>query len=146
MEKISIKKAELSDLDKIIQIQNISNENILRSDSIEADISNNNCIYYLAYTNNTFIGYIGCSYIIDTMDILSILVIPEFRKLGVATLLLNSIIDFCKQNSITKILLEVKKSNFSAIQLYEKLQFIKISTRENYYKDEDALIYELNLN
>ena len=39
-------------------------------------------------------------------------------------------------------MLEVRQSNFKAINLYEKCGFKVIYVRKNYYKDENALIME----
>ena len=67
----------------------------------------------------------------------------EYENNGIATLLLNTVFNFAKENNITRIFLEVRPSNIHAIKLYEKNDFKTISTRKNYYKDnnEDAIIY-----
>ena len=41
-----------------------------------------------------------------------------------------------------KVLLEVRESNISAINLYSKCGFKEINRRKNYYDGEDAIIME----
>ena len=38
------------------------------------------------------------------------------------------------------ITLEVRESNYPAINLYKKFGFTKLAIRKNYYKNEDALL------
>ena len=67
-------------------------------------------------------------------------------KKGIASSLLSNIYSFCINNGIIKILLEVRKSNIIAQNLYEKQGFKKISERKKYYDNiEDAYIYEKEL-
>ena len=62
--------------------------------------------------------------------------------MGIASLLISNLIQFCTENNITKILLEVRELNTPAQKLYEKFGFKKISIRKKYYNNEDAYIYE----
>ena len=53
-----------------------------------------------------------------------------------------------KENGAGRMLLEVRKSNKAAIDLYEKYQFTRLGERKNYYSNptEDAIIMECVLN
>lgn len=77
---------------------------------------------------------------IDCFEIMKIAVLPEYRNRGVARELLEKI-------KIKDIFLEVRQSNEPAINFYLKNGFEKISTRKNYYKDndEDAIIMKLEV-
>lgn len=145
MEKNSIVKASIKNLDDIINIQRLSNENLVSFDNLKNDLENDNCLYFIYYKNNIPIAFIGTSFVIDTMDLLYVLVLPEYRKQHIATKLLKEIEDFCINNNISKILLEVRSKNSPAINFYEKHNFKKISIRKNYYKNDDALIYEKSI-
>ena len=47
--------------------------------------------------------------------------------------------------SCKKIFLEVKDSNIKAKRLYSDFKFNRTGTHLNFYKDEDAAIYELSI-
>lgn len=145
MENININLATLKQTEEILSILNSSCENLISKENLENDLKNERCLYYIAYFKNLPIAYIGTSYIYEDMDIIDIVVTPEYRKKGIASLLMNKVIYFCRENNIKRILLEVRKNNAPALSLYNKFKFTKISTRKNYYKDQDAYIYELKL-
>lgn len=141
---ITIKKLEKNDINKILQIEKSQNVTILKETVILDDMSNsNNTLYLGAIYNDIIVGYIAITYVIDTIDILSIVTMKNYENIGVATLLLEYIFNFAKKNNVNKIFLEVRTSNTKAINLYEKNNFKLISKRKNYYTDtkEDALIY-----
>lgn len=140
---ITIKKLEKNDINKILQIEKSQNVTILKETVILDDMSNsNNTLYFGAIYNDIIVGYIAITYVIDTIDILSIVTMKSYENIGVATLLLEYIFNFAKKNNVNKIFLEVRTSNTKAINLYEKNNFKLISKRKNYYTDtkEDALI------
>ena len=141
---ITIKKLEKNDINKILQIEKSQNVTILKETVILDDMSNsNNTLYFGAIYNDIIVGYIAITYVIDTIDILSIVTMKNYENVGVATLLLKYIFNFAKKNNVNKIFLEVRTSNTKAINLYEKNNFKLISKRRSYYTDnkEDALIY-----
>jgi ribosomal-protein-alanine N-acetyltransferase len=41
------------------------------------------------------------------------------------------------------VILEVRESNIAAINLYKSVGFSQYGKRENYYKNEDAILFEL---
>lgn len=146
MEKVNnieIVKTNLSHLDAIDKIQKEHPHNILSTLAIQNDLKSNNYYYISALNNGNLIGFTGISILTDHVDILAIVVDKEFTKQGIATLMLNHIISFCNNNKFNKIFLEVREDNYSAIKLYKKFDFKKITIRKNYYKDNNsnALIY-----
>jgi len=114
--------------------------------SLKNDLTNSNCYYIVAKINNDVVGYAGLQLLVDHADITAIAVSKNHLKKGIATLLLNKLIEKCKGLHMDKMFLEVRTSNTPAINLYEKLGFKKISTRKNYYENnEDAYIYQKDL-
>lgn len=138
---IVITKMDISDILEVKNLETFQNINILSKKSMKNDLNDNNYLYFIAKLDNEIIGYIAISKILDIVDILSVVVKEEYKRKGVATLLLEYIF---KLDNVSKIMLEVRKSNTIAQTLYEKLDFKKIHTRENYYSEnhEDAYIYE----
>ncbi len=114
--------------------------------------------FFLAYLENdpeTLIGYImwriergpssfGLSYV-KKGHLVSLAVLKQFRRLGVASELLRKSMQAVEEYSVSEFVLEVRASNTGAIRLYEQThKFQKIRIVGNYYKDgEDAFYMSL---
>lgn len=109
---------------------------------------------YLTYGSDLLVADIGnrvVGYIV-TMDIdrytgkiISFAVKPEYRRMGIGTMLLRNAIERLKSRGKKRILLEVRVSNVEAQRLYKKFGFKTISTLPRYYSDgEDAYLMELS--
>ncbi len=83
----------------------------------------------------------------DEVEVLNIATDPPARRRGHAARLLEHTIGFARRSGSQRVLLEVRKSNASAIRLYRKYGFRPISIRANYYaaEHEDALVLSLTL-
>lgn len=147
MDNIIISKMQDEDIEEALLTEQSHNIHILSKNILKEDIKNKNYNYLVAKNNDgKIIGYIGISYVLDSADIISIVVHKEYTQKGIATLLLQEIFAFAKENNIQKIMLEVRRSNLPAQKLYEKHGFKQIAIRNNYYDNtEDALIYEKEL-
>ena len=66
-------------------------------------------------------------------QILNFGVLPQRQQEGIGSILLTKILKNLTRNS--SVFLEVKKSNFPAINLYKKHGFNIFGIRNNYYKD-----------
>ena len=147
MDNILISKMQDEDIEEALLTEQSHNIHILSKNILKEDIKNKNYNYLVAKNNDgKIIGYIGISYVLDSADIISIVVHKDYTQKGIATLLLQEIFEFAKENNIQKIMLEVRRSNIPAQKLYEKHGFKQIAIRNNYYDNtEDALIYEKEL-
>lgn len=146
MDNITILKMTNDDIDNVLNLEKTHGIKILNSALLTNDLKQNNNYYVIAKLEDKIVGYIGISYVLDSADIISVVVDKKYANRGIASLLLNHIYDFCKENGISKILLEVRKSNTIAQNLYLKHGFTKISERKKYYDNiEDAYIYEKEL-
>jgi len=76
----------------------------------------------------------------DLAWIITLGVLPEFRRQGIARALLLA----CEARiSVTRIRLSVRRSNWPAIVLYEAEGYRQVSVWDKYYVDgEDALVLE----
>ena len=87
----------------------------------------------LAIYNGKIVGFSStCNYMYVYPVISSIGVHPDFRKRGIASTLLNASECIASQYSDT-IGLQVETNNASAIRLYEKMGYIVIQMKLNYY-------------
>jgi ribosomal-protein-alanine N-acetyltransferase len=82
--------------------------------------------------------------IVDEMHIGTIAVDQPFRRVGIASALLDVIHQQAYEEQLGKIYLEVRKSNLPAQNLYRKFGYEITGVRQGYYADnhEDALLME----
>lgn len=97
--------------------------------------------------NGVLQGYLGAVLNAWEAEIAFVCVDFDFRKKGIATNLINRLIEFVKDSGRDKIFLEVRLSNRNAINLYTKLGFKTYAQRKNYYEGtEDAICMVLSVN
>ncbi len=102
--------------------------------------------FYVISNQDKIMGYIIWMESGNTADLLRIAVCSENQASGLATFLVNFMINNLRDKSFQEVILEVRQSNLPAIKLYEKIGFKKITIRKKYYGDEDGVIYLLKLN
>jgi ribosomal-protein-alanine N-acetyltransferase len=94
-------------------------------------------------------GFLVVSVVLDEASLLNIAVRPTRQSRGIAGALLKEMSKSLAGQGVSRVVLEVRASNRSAIGFYEKVGFDRIACRENYYPSaqgrEDALIYAKDL-
>ncbi|MBQ3817187.1 MAG: ribosomal protein S18-alanine N-acetyltransferase [Clostridia bacterium] len=98
--------------------------------------------FFVAENAEHIMGYIGFSAVAGEGYITNVAVFPKYRRMGVATALLEKAKGYGKENRLEFLSLEVRKSNYAAISLYEKEGFVACGERKNFYTNpkEDAII------
>lgn len=140
---INIKKLDEHNINDILNAEQSQNVTILKRNIILSNINLDNTLYLGAFLKEKLIGYIFFSYVLDECNLESIVTLKNYTNMSIATTLINSMINFCIEKNIKKIFLEVRISNYKAINLYKKFDFKQIDIRKNYYENhEDALIFE----
>ena len=81
-------------------------------------------------------------FVLEEGEIARIAVIPECRRQGVGARMLLELEDLCEDNGITKLLLDVRESNETAISFYTSYGFVQDGVRRNFYSDpqEDGIL------
>lgn len=81
--------------------------------------------------------------------ILTLCVRPEYQRKGLGKMMLLHLLQMARDHKVETILLEVRPSNNTAVELYRKLGFNEVGHRHDYYPNddgrEDALIMALTL-
>jgi len=96
---------------------------------------------YIMLARGNMIGYLFSHVVDDDVQILNIAIDIPFQHKGYGEQLLSYFLD--QFNTDSNIHLEVRKSNFPAINLYLKFGFHETGTRKGYYSDgEDAIIMQ----
>lgn len=136
-----------SDIDDVVEISNLSFSTPWSRLSYEQELNNSLAKYFVAKIDNKVIGFIGTWIIVDESHITNVAVHPNYRKLGIGSKLIESMLNYCKEKNCTAYTLEVRESNKTAISAYEKHGFIVDGIRKEYYQDnkENALIMWLRI-
>ncbi len=94
--------------------------------------------------NGEIIGYCVMSVGASECHILNLCIMPDMQNKGYGALLLDHMLELAQEHHATTAFLEVRPSNFSAIQLYQGAGFNEVGMRRNYYPAiigrEDAII------
>ncbi len=90
-------------------------------------------------------GYIFGWVVGPTAELNRIAVRRKSRGRGIGRALLKAFVERLRAEGVEELFLEVRESNFPAINLYKSFGFKEVGRRENYYSDEDAIVFKLNL-
>jgi len=92
--------------------------------------------------NGELCGYLIVSRYVDAWHVMNVAVDPDHRGRGIATMLIERLFEVTADDVRRGYTLEVRVSNATAIELYERLGFQARGVRRGYYTDnrEDALI------
>ena len=107
-----------------------------------ACLDNPHMDFLVCLAGDEVVGYIITLNVPPETEIANIAVSPRFRRRQIGQLLLSQGIDRATERGSNIFYLEVRCSNAAAIGLYEKMGFVPIGIRKNYYKNpkEDALV------
>ena len=110
--------------------------------SVASELKNPLALWLVAVDGDKVAGYIGSQTVVGETDMMNVAVHPDFRRQRIAEQLVLSLVEELKKLESHCLTLEVRASNEPAKQLYEKLGFLQVGCRKNYYRNprEDALI------
>ncbi len=131
-----IRKAVQEDIISINEIGTLLTEDFKDVNNIEKYISDSNKLVIVYEDLGSIVGFLIVQLLQDEMEILDIAVKETYQQKKIATKLINYLFD----NYNIDTFLEVNINNEKAINLYKKFNFKILSTRNKYYKDEDAYI------
>lgn len=144
MEKTLINKMSISHLEEIKDILSTEFDDFWTYSVFKSELENPNSQYFVAIRNDEVVGFAGIWKAIDEMHITNIVTKISKRHLGIASMLLEKLIEVSKAEKVNSLTLEVNESNTYAIKLYEKYNLKKIGLRKNYYaQNENAIIMTL---
>ena len=147
LKDIDIEEMSLNDLEKIKDILISDFDDFWNYNILKEELESPNSKYIIAKTNDgEIIGFAGIKIIINTADIMNIVVKKSWRNQGVGNFLLNNLVSICKDLNLLSLSLEVNEDNYPAIHLYKKFGFKNIGLRKNYYKNNDGIVMEYSLN
>ena len=114
--------------------------------SVASELKNPLALWLVAVEEDVVCGYIGSQSVMGESDMMNVAVHPDHRRKGLGEMLVLALCEALSGEN-TSLALEVRSSNAPAISLYEKLGFVQVGLRRNYYRNpkEDALILRKEL-
>ena len=116
-------------------------------DSFRGALRSQNQVFLVCDDDGTIAGYCGMLMVPGEGQILNVAVNENYRRRGLATEMLNAMIDIGTTNEIFLYTLEVRENNEPALALYKSVGFVPTGRRKGYYKnpEEDAILMDLDL-
>ncbi len=136
-----ISDVTIKDLLKINELENNLNLNITKLNFFNQTLLNENFKFIKLISEKQIIGFLQFSWNKSDCDIISIGVIKKFQKMNYG----KKLVEHLKYLNFKNIYVEVSVNNKNAIMFYERLNFLKIGLRKNYYnkKKTNAILLKL---
>jgi len=136
-----ITPASESDMPWILEVEQEEFSPPWTHGSLLSEIYNCDTFFAIARSDNHNLGFIIMRSVVDTGELLQIVVKKNVRRQGIADELLGAMFEHARSNKVTSIFLEVRKSNEAAISFYNKHHFRLVRIRKDYYTapTEDAV-------
>lgn len=140
--RMCIRLMNKEDIDDVLIIENTSFSTPWSREAFDRDMNNDMAMYLCIEYDKKVVAYAGFWKVFDEAHVTNVAVLPEYRGKGISKVLMHSLFNLASTNYINRMTLEVRESNYIAINLYTKLGFENCGKRPNYYRQplEDAII------
>ena len=136
------------DLDGVLEIEKESFEHPWSPNIFEALFLINPEGFYVVSAQGQVVGYaivlyeqgFGHTRKLGEAHLMNIAVDPAYRRQGIGSALVNTMISKIRKTKLSRMHLEVRISNTTAITFYKKIGFTTVSTVMGFYGNEDALV------
>jgi [ribosomal protein S18]-alanine N-acetyltransferase len=149
---ISVRAMAAQDLDQVLLLEGSTSEaphwNRAVYEGILLPDANGPCYAALvAMDGENLAGFAVARQIVDVCELESIVIDSNARRKGIATRLLDELFTWARTNNATRVQLEVRAGNKSAIRFYENAGLVREGLRRGYYHspDEDAILMAKSL-
>lgn len=131
-------------IQKIAELERLCFSSPWSEKALEEELENENAVFLVAEDSS---GYVGCHFVCGDGAMTNLAVHPDRRREGIGQALLLALEDEGRKMDAETISLEVRKSNLSAIKLYEKMGYKAVGERPNFYTKptENAVLMTLEI-
>ena len=129
-----ISEVKSHDLIKINELENQLNLNKTKLNFFNQILLNENFRFVKLISDRQIIGFLLFSWNKSECDIISIGIVKKLQKMNYG----KRLIEYVKNLNFKNIYVEVSENNKDAIIFYQKLNFLKIGLRKNYYKKQNS--------
>lgn len=134
-----IREATIFDKDRINELGKLINKNYARLFKINEILSESYSKIYVYEVDKNVVGFIHATVLYETIDIINIIVDPNFRRRKIASNLFDYLLSDAP-STVELITLEVNENNIAAINLYKKFGFEIINIRKGYYEEANGYL------
>lgn len=142
MSEFSIRPASTDDLPELVRIEAAVHVAPWGEASFKAELEKPYSKIWVLTDEETdaiVAGYIVFWTLFDECQILNVATDLSFKRQGFAQKLIRKVADFSIRQGLKRVVLDVRKSNMPAIQLYQKMRFNVQHVRKSFYSNgEDA--------
>ena len=143
-----IREMKTEDIPGVLLIEKTLQGRQWSSRAFEESLQQNYTFFYVTEAkDHSIVGYCCIERLYEEAELVNIAVHPQLRQTGIGALMLREVIEKEREAGTQSIVLEVRKSNFPAIRMYEKAGFAEIGVRKGFYEfpTEDAVVMQLLL-
>lgn len=146
-ESFSLRPATTEDLSAVLQIETQVYPNPWTEEHFRLELTKPYS-HFLVFTDDEtdsiIAGYVVAWVMFDECQILNVATGLNYRGLGLAKQMIQKVVSIVAKKEIKKVVLDVRKSNGAAIQLYQQMNFNITHVRKEFYSNgEDA--YQMTL-
>src|SRR5208337_4361915 len=121
MNAVTIREMSPGDVPLIAEIEKASYTMPWSETSFLSEVYSRHSITRIAELNGKIIAYVCIKQVADEGVLMNLTVHPDYRRHGIANMLFSNVREDLRRNGCRFLFLEVRTSNISAKNLYEKL-------------------------
>jgi len=145
-EAVSLRLAAPDDLESIGALEALAADTPWSMAALTEELRRDSSINAVAVDGQGVVrAFIFSAAASDELSIHYVVTHPDFRRRGIASMLIRAIVDIAVKAGARSIFLEVRSKNRAARALYAACGFIEQSVRKKYYADDndDAIVMTL---
>jgi [ribosomal protein S18]-alanine N-acetyltransferase len=140
---VYIRKMTVEDIPVVVQLDQISFSLPWPERSFRFEVTDNpasRC--WVAEVDGRLVGMVVAWLLVDEVHIATLATHPDYRRQGIASVLLSHILLKGIEQGARSSFLEVRESNLAAQEMYRKFGYEAMGRRKRYYRDndEDAIL------
>ena len=141
-EPLTIRQWDKKDLEAVLALEEAAFSHPWQRSAFSEELGNPLAIYLVLEHQGVLAAYGGFWLVLDEAQVTNVAVHPDYQGQGMGRKLLTALMDKAAALGAVSFTLEVRRSNKSAIRLYEQAGLRVQGVRPGYYADtgEDALL------
>lgn len=146
-EMLNIRKCTEYDIDAIVRLEKDTFSDAWTKKGIFETYSQAQAFIVVAEQENIVVGYCIIYYVLDEGEIARIAVDGKCRRQGAGRAILEEVQRICQEKNVSKLLLDVRESNYTARSFYQNLGFQEDGIRKNFYEmpKEHAVLMSMKI-
>ena len=128
------------DLPRLVELDWVSNHPAWSLKMFERELELPFSLPLVAVCDGQVAAFVVAWLVAGVAQIQQLAVAPEFRRQGIAILLLRRLAAAARKEGCAKMELEVRQGNLAAKGLYERLGFKPVGSRKNFYRSQQPAV------